>query len=213
MPPLLESLEETLPQLPLPTRIARAISQFLVEKGTLLGIIAVGAVVAFGVWARTANGKTTIQKTIMRLPWIGPLYVKQSVARIALVVGLLLRSGVLLTSAVKLAAESSTNLVYRDALYKAEEALQRGEGLAESLSDSGVFPPLATRFFSVGQDTGRLEQMLLKLASDYNRQVKAGSVRLTAMVEPVMIVVMAIAIGFLLVATILPILEAGNISQ
>ena len=100
----------------------------------------------------------------------------------------------------------------RDALFNAEKDMSAGEDLATSLDRSGVFPPLAVRFFSVGQESGKLEEMLTKLARDYNTQVSTAAARITALVEPIMILILAAAVGFLLLATILPILEAGNVS-
>ncbi len=79
------------------------------------------------------------------------------------------------------------------------------------LQRSGAFPPLAVRVFSVGQESGKLDEMLFRLADDYDAQVATASARLTALLEPALILVLAAMVGFLLLATILPILEAGNV--
>jgi len=88
-----------------------------------------------------------------------------------------------------------------------------GKELAESLERSGVFPPLAVRVFSVGRDTGKLDDMLTRLSDDYNQQLAVSSARLTALIEPILILVLAVFVGFLLLATILPILQAGNLQS
>ena len=118
----------------------------------------------------------------------------------------------MLTTAIQLAAKSTSNSVIREALFQAEQDLIAGEDIADSLKKCDCFPPLAIRFFAVGQDSGKLEEMLQRLARDYNQQVAVAATRITSIAEPVMILVLAVAVGFLLLATILPILEAGNVS-
>ncbi|MEM7557547.1 MAG: type II secretion system F family protein [Planctomycetota bacterium] len=212
MPPLLESLEESLTELPLPTQIAKFISDLLVGYGwwIMAGLIMVIAAIA--VWLRSPFGRRLVDRLVLRIPILGPLLIKQSVARIATIVGLLSRGGVMLTTAVQLAAKSTRNTVLQEALFDAERAMIAGGDIADSLRASGCFPSLAIRFFAVGQESGKLDEMLQKLASDYNKQVATASARITAFVEPVMILILAVAVGFLLLATILPILEAGNVS-
>ena len=106
---------------------------------------------------------------------------------------------------------STNNLVLRESLEETGRAVGTGRNVADALSASGGFPPLAVRIFSVGQETGRLEEMLDQLSADYDRQVATASARLTALLEPVLIICLAVFIGFVLLATILPILEAGNV--
>ncbi|MEC8557963.1 MAG: type II secretion system F family protein [Planctomycetota bacterium] len=212
MPPLLESLEESLTELPLPTQIAKSISDLFVGYGwwILAGMIMMIAAIA--VWLRSPFGRRLVDRLVLRIPILGPILIKQSVARIATIVGLLSRGGVMLTTAVQLAAKSTRNTVLQEALFDAERAMVAGGDIADSLRASGCFPSLAIRFFAVGQESGKLDEMLQKLASDYNKQVATASARITAFVEPVMILILSVAVGFLLLATILPILEAGNVS-
>lgn len=213
MPPLLESLQETLTVLPWPTRLAKTMSDILVQYGwwILTGMVAM--IVIGCLWFQTERGKLFVDRIALKVPIIGPLILKQSVARAAMIVGLLSRGGVLLTTAVQLAAKSTSNSVIRRALVQAERDMTAGEDIAVSLERSNCFPPIAIRFFSVGQESGKLDEMLQKLARDYNVQVSTASARITAFIEPVMILILAVAVGFLLLATILPILEAGNVSQ
>lgn len=212
MPPLLESLQETLPRLPWPTQVAKGFSDILVHYGWWLLATIVILVVLTTTWCRSQAGRIALDRFLIRLPFIGTLLVKQSVARAATIIGLLSRGGVMLTTSVHLAAKSTSNSVIRQALFQAETDMTAGEGLADSLGKCPHIPQLAIRFFAVGQETGKLDEMLHKLSSDYNRQVSSAAARITAFVEPVMILILAVAVGFLLLATILPILEAGNVS-
>ncbi len=211
LPPLLENILETAKELPLPTRVVMAFSNFLVSYGIWLLLLLLLGIFAFAWFIRTDNGRLLWHRTLLRLPVIGPMIVKQSLSRIAMIVGTLSRSGVELTSAIELAGQSTSNVVLANALAKTGTHIEAGAEIAEAMQKTGVFPPLAVRVFSVGQDSGRLEEMLTRLSDDYDRQVEATSSRITAMLEPILIVVLAIGVGFLLLATILPILEAGNV--
>ena len=211
LPPLLENLQETIDVLPWPTRVAKSISDTLLRFGWLfaLALLALvgGAIVMLG----TDRGKRAWHRTLLRLPILGPMAIRQGVSRIAMIVATLSRSGVELTRAVELAERSTGNLVFREALHQCGQRIAAGEDFADALEQSGAFPPLAVRVFAVGQQSGKLDEMLFRLAEDYDAQVATSSARLTALLEPVLILVLAALVGFLLLATILPILEAGNV--
>lgn len=211
LPPLLENLEETLDVLPLPTRIARYISEILLGHGWWLAIVVVALVVVAIAGLRTERGRFLLDRALLRLPVIGPLVRKQGVARIAMVVGLLSRSGVTLNAAMELAASSTQNRILQSALRDCCRDMASGRDIADSLEQSNAFPPLAVRVFSVGQESGDIDEMLIRLGEDYNQQLQTATARVTALVEPVLILFLAVFVGFLLLATILPILEAGQI--
>ncbi|TWT52709.1 Type II secretion system protein F [Rubripirellula amarantea] len=211
LPPLLENLQETMDVLPWPTRVAKAMSDLLLSYGWLLAIVALVCVAATVMVLRTPKGKRALHRAILKLPIIGPMAIKQGVSRIAMIIATLSRSGVELTRAVELAGRSTDNLVFRDALEQCEQRIAAGEEVSDALRQSEAFPPLAIRVFSVGQESGKLDEMLFRLAEDYDSQVATSSARLTALIEPALILVLAAMVGFLLLATILPILEAGNV--
>jgi len=213
LPPLFENLEETVSVLPWPTRIAKAMSELVVGYGLWLLAALIIIMVVLVALLRTNRGKEWLDRMLLRLPGIGPMLIKQNVSRIAMIVGLLSRSGLTLPNAVQLAASSTNNSVLRKALETACEDMASGKELSESLARSGIFPPLAVRVFSVGRDTGKLDDMLTRLSDDYNQQLSVASARLTALLEPVLILVLAVFVGFLLLATILPILQAGNLQS
>lgn len=211
LPPLLENLEETLVEIPWPTRVARFVSDVLVAHGGKLAIAAVLTLIALVIVVGRPAGRRWWHRVLLKTPLIGPILVKQLVARISMIIGLLMRSGIPLDQAVELASRSTPNWVMRDVMSRCHHDLTAGRDMAASLAASGLFPPLAVRVFSVGQDSGQLDAMLTRLGEDYNHQVQLASTRLTALMEPILILVMALMVGFLLVATILPILQAGQI--
>ena len=210
MPELLANLEETLDQLPWPTRVVRAVSDVLVNSGLWLAIATAGCLFAVWLWTQTDRGRLVWHQTLLKLPVVGGLFLKQGVARIAMIISTLSRSGVELPRAIELAERSTDNRVLKNALHQAGEQIASGADLADAFRGADVFPPLAVRVFSVGQESGRLEQMLERLSKDYEKQVTTRSARITAMLEPVLILFLAAFVGFILLATILPILEAGN---
>lgn len=211
MPTLLENLAETLPVLPWPTRIVKAISDGLLTYGGWLalgvGVVVVGLAAAW----RTAWGRRLADRALLSLPIVGPLARKQAIARIAMILATLLKSGVVLTRALQLAARSTSNLILRDALEQCGTLVGAGQDVATALERSGAFPPLAVQIFSVGQETGQLDDVLARLAADYERQVSVAAARFAALLEPALIVILALVEGFVLVAILLPILEAGNV--
>lgn len=211
LPPLLDSLEESLEELPWPTRIVKAVSDLSLQfRGPLLGGAALTAVAAAALM-RTRRGRRAVDRWLLRIPLLGQMLVKQAVSRIAMVVATLIAGGIPLTRALQLAARSTKNLLLRDAIESAAEAIAAGQDVGTTLKSVGVLPPVVVQIFSVGQEAGELEGMLNQLAEDYNRQVAALSARLAAVLEPTLIIFLAMLIGFVLLATILPILEAGNV--
>ena len=211
MPPLLENLQEQLIALPWPTRIVKWWSDLLVSHGWIIGLIALAVLIVLAAAGGSKMGARLWHRALLRLPLIGPMILKQNMSRMAMVIATLSRSGIVLTRALQLAAGSTKNVVLSGALREAGDRVGAGRDVAGALEEAEVFPPLAIRIFSVGQETGRLEEMLDQLSADYDRQVAAASARLSALLEPVLIIFMALFVGFVLLATILPILEAGNV--
>ncbi|MEZ6048717.1 MAG: type II secretion system F family protein [Planctomycetaceae bacterium] len=129
----------------------------------------------------------------------------------AIIVSTLIRNGIVFIEAAGIAARSTKNILLREALDAMAERVQSGGDIGEALTVTRFFPPMVVQIFSVGQQTGQLEEMLVRLANGYERQVETSTDRLTAAIEPVLIVCLAVFVGFILFATVLPILEAGNV--
>ncbi len=128
-----------------------------------------------------------------------------------MVIAVLMRSGVEFLKAIDVAGRSAGNRVLELALFDSARGIETGQEMGPSLQQSGVFPPVVVQVFTVGQQTGRLEEMLERLAVDYDRQVTSASERFAAVLEPVLILVLSVVVGFIMFATMLPILEAGNV--
>src|SRR5439155_10263030 len=159
------------------------------------------------------RGRHAFQRYVLRLPLVGDLVRKQAIVRIAIVISTLLKSGVVFVRTLQIAQRTTGNLVLRDALSRCERAVNAGEEIADALGRTQAFPPMVVQIFSVGQQSGRLEEMLDRLAVSYDHQVQTSAQRLTAILEPLIIVVIAVLVLFIVLATVLPILEAGNAIQ
>ncbi|MDB5323584.1 MAG: hypothetical protein JWN40_5215 [Phycisphaerales bacterium] len=211
VPNLLDSLQSAGRPLPLPTRVVKRASEFLVHQWWVLVIGIALVVVGLRLVLRSPRGRWHWHRLQLRIPILGDLIRKQAVVRLCVVLSTLLRSGLVFVQSLQIARRTTSNRVLADALERCEAAVQNGRDIGESLKATGAFPPVVVRIFSVGQQSGRLEEMLDRLAVDYDRQVTTASQRLTAVLEPVLILVLVVLVGFIGVATILPLLEAADV--
>ena len=210
-PKLLSGLIEAGRPIPLPTRIVKGFSDLLISKGWLIAIVGAFLAALLGWLWRTPKGKLAFDRLQLRTPLLGDLIRKQSVSRIAMVMAALMRSGVVFVRAIQITQRTTANLVIRDALSKCETAVHAGQDIAAALEATNAFPPTVVQVFAVGEQSGRLEEMLDRLASDYDHQVNTATQRLTTVLEPLLIILLVMMVGLIAFATVLPMLEAGNV--
>jgi general secretion pathway protein F len=211
VPKLLSGLIETGQPVPGITRVVKGVSDFLVSDWwMLLGAV---AIIVFSLTAimRTARGRFAWHRIQLRIPLIGDMIRKQAILRLCVVLETLLRSGVVFVRAIQIARRTISNEVMRDALGRCEQAVGGGRDIGQALAETGAFPPAVVQVFAVGQQSGRLEEMLERLARDYDRQLTSSTARLTALLEPALILFLVTIVAFIAIATILPMLEAANV--
>jgi general secretion pathway protein F len=213
VPRILEPLIEQGQPLPFPTRVVKGTSDFLLSWGWAVALVAVTLVGSFYAMIRSDKGRWWWHRTVLRLPLIGTLIRKQAIVRVAIVVSTLLKSGIVFLRALEIAERTTKNLVLRDALSRCGKAISAGGEISGALEETQAFPPMVVQIFSLGQQSGRLEEMLERLAVAYDAEVNTAAQRLTAFLEPALIVLLAIMVLFIVMATVLPILEAGNAIQ
>lgn len=211
VPNLLDAIVEAGKPLPWPTRVVKVASDLLVHHWWVLLIAVIVIAGAVRLVLGTARGRMGWHRLQLRLPILGELVRKQAVVRLCVVLSTLLRSGLVFVRSLQIARRTTTNRVLADALEQCEAAVQNGRDIALALEATGAFPPVVVRIFAVGQQSGRLEEMLDRLAADYDRQVTTASQRLTAVLEPLLILGLVVLVGFIGVATILPLLEAADV--
>ena len=211
LPNLLGVLADSGKQLPPATVAIKALSGFLTGWWWALLLGAAGLAGGLGALLRTEAGRTRWHRLQLKIPLLGDLIRKQAIARMSMVMAALLKSDVVFVRAVQIAQRTVHNRVLRAALKACEQAVLAGQDISLALERTEAFPPLVIQVFAVGQASGRLETMLDNLAADYDTQVEITSNRLTTLLEPLMMILLAILVGFIAFATILPILEAGDV--
>jgi general secretion pathway protein F len=211
VPNLLAVLDDSGKPLPMATVVVKGISDFLRGWWWLLLGAAVAGGAGLSALLRTDRGGAAWHRLLLRIPLVGDLIRKQAIARMAMVMAILLKSGIVFVKAVEIAQRTVRNRVLREALEACQEAVMAGRDISVALERTHVFPPLVIQVFAVGQASGRLEPMLETLAADYDTHVDIASTRLASLLEPIMMILLAIMVGFIAFATIMPILEAGHV--
>jgi type II secretory pathway component PulF len=213
VPKILEPLVEQGLPLPLPTRIVKGTSDFLLDWWWLIATAFALVIAACTILLRSERGRRAWDRAVLRLPLLGDLVRKQAIVTIAVVLGTLLRSGIVFVRALQIAQRTTGNRVLRDALSRCEIAITAGGDIGDALEQTRAFPPMVVQIFALGQQSGRLEEMLDRLAVAYEQQVNTAAQRLAAVLEPLLIVLLALLVLFIVLATVLPILEVGNAIQ
>jgi type IV pilus assembly protein PilC len=194
--------------LPLPTLIIINASNFLAGIGGLLtGAAIVGFVVFIKQFRRTEKGKYATDKILLKLPIFGPLLNKVAVAKFTRTLGTLVSSGVPILDGLEITAKTSGNKIIEYAIMEVRKGVISGKTLAEPITKAKVFPPMVTHMIAVGESTGALDSMLSKIADFYDDEVDAAVNNLTAMMEPMLMVFLGGAVGFIVVAMYLPIFK------
>ncbi len=210
VPNLLEALIESGKELPATTRVVQMVSNALINYWWLI-LLCVIAVVGGVIFAmRLSRVKWYWHKFQLAMPVLGDLIRKQSIVRIAVTMSTLTRSGVEFITAIRIARRSTNNLILKDALQKCESAIGAGRDIAPALEATGAFPGTVVQIFAVGQASGQLDLMLERLAEDYDLQVQVATQRLISLFEPMLILMLAGFVGFIVLAIILPYLEVGH---
>jgi len=193
--------------LPLPTRIVLELSRLVrTHVVTVLGAF-VGTVFGLRFYYRTESGKKVIDSLLLRLPVIGQLIRKVSVAKFTRTLGTLVSSGVPILDGLNITARVAGNKVVEEAILKTRSSIAEGKTIADPLGASGIFPPMVVQMISVGEQTGALDAMLAKIADFYDAEVDQAVSNLTTLLEPIMIVFLGVVVGGVIIAMYLPIFK------
>lgn len=199
--------------LPLPTLMLINISGFMTKFWWLfLGLI-VGGVTLFRRWKRSETGQVTWDRLKLRAPVFGKLVQKVAISRFARTFSVLSRTGVPVLQALDIVAATAGNALVGQAVNDVQASVKRGESLAGPLSRHDIFPPMVTHMIAVGEETGALDTMLSKVADFYDNEVDDTVSALTSLIEPLLIVVMGLAVGGILIALYLPMFNIANLIQ
>jgi len=172
---------------------------------TLLEILSV--VVVFNVFIRTKFGRKLWDKFKLVVPVLGPVVSKVAIARFTRTLGTLISSGVPILQALTIVKETSGNVIVGNAVTLIHESVKEGETITAPLEASGVFPPMVISMVDVGEQTGALPEMLMKIADNYEEEVDNAVAAMTSLLEPIMIVILAVIVGSIVIAMFLPLID------
>ena len=196
--------------LPGSTKLLLKISAFISNDYlVILGSI-VGVVVAYRLWTATESGAYTRDGLILRFPVIGKIALKSAVSRFSRVLGTLVFGGVAILDAIELAGTATGNRVFKKSSEQVRNDVREGKAIAESMRDSGAFPPVLSHMVAIGEETGNLPHMLGRVSDSLDFEVDNGLRRATALVEPIIVLVMGGFVAFVVISILLPIMTAAQ---
>ncbi|MBD3180982.1 type II secretion system protein GspF [Candidatus Poribacteria bacterium] len=196
--------------LPLPTQILMSITDIIRKLWWVILLVIVLAVFGIRQYAKTDKGKENIDRIKLKIPMAGTIYRTSALSRFSRTLATLLDNGVPILSALAIVRETIGNRVYRNIVERSEREVERGESLAASLQRSGEFPTLVTHMISIGEESGNPQDMLVKLSEYYDTEMDKQLERISSLISPLIILIMALAVGFLVAAAVLPIFEASS---
>jgi general secretion pathway protein F len=196
--------------LPLPTIVLIGVSGFLKSFWWLVLLALVGAIVAIRQLKMTPRGQHIFDLVKLKTPIIGDINTNIAIARFGATLGSLLQNGVPLISSLQIVRNIINNTLIANVIDSAMEEIQVGKGLAAPLRQSRWFPPMATQMISVGEQSGELEGMLNKIGDIYEKEAELQIMAMTSLLEPIMILTMGLAVGFIVISILLPIFEMNQ---
>lgn len=199
--------------LPTPTVVLINVSTFMRHYWLVLFAVTALGLLVVNRYLKTEAGGTAWDRIKLVLPVFGKLNRKMAVARFARTLGTLTQSGVNLLDSLEIVKSIVNNRIIARAIEEAQESVRKGDDLAVSLKRSSVFPPVVTHMIALGERSGKLEDMLIKVADTFDDEVDTTLLGIVSLLEPTMIVVMAAAVGFIVLAVLLPIFDINRIVQ
>lgn len=212
VPKIAEQLEANGQELPILTKIFKNIGEVLAGPWLIVIIIVcVALVYAFKKSIKTKKGAYIKDKTILSLPVLGALFKQRVVSRFASTLSTLLNSGLSMAESLKVVAQVTANVIMKDAIQKARERILAGADIATPLRESGVIDPTIAHMVTIGEKSGELEKMLKNISDDLESQTDTVIERLSAVIEPLIILFLAVMVGLIAMAIILPIMNMSDI--
>jgi type IV pilus assembly protein PilC len=198
-------------ELPMPTQVAIMISNAFVEYWYLVVFVPIGFITGIKQFYKTKPGRYRLDQLLLKLPILGDVLRKASVARFCRTFSTLTAAGVPVLESLDTVAETSGNVIVEEAILNAKESITQGQTLSAPLSASGIFPRMVTQMINIGEETGSMEEMLSKIADFYEQEVDTAVDNMTALMEPFIMAFLGVVIGGLVIAMYLPIFQMASI--
>ncbi|PPC91091.1 MAG: general secretion pathway protein GspF [Methylobacter sp.] len=212
VPQFNEMFESAGKALPVSTQIVIALANGLQNYWWLLFLLVFGITAFMRRQLSQAQSKKRWDKRLLAFPLAGNVILNKEIANITRTLGTLLGNGVSILSSLAIARETVDNLVLVEALQDAEEQLKRGKNMSDALMEKGIFPKMAMQMIKMGEETGRLEEMLMRVAEMYDKQLKVAIQRMLALLEPVLIITLGLMIAGIIVSILLAILSVNDLA-
>jgi type IV pilus assembly protein PilC len=210
VPKLSSIFEDAGANLPIYTKVMLAISGVLVKSWWLVIIGIVVAIILFLRYYKTEKGKRVVDKLVLKAPVFGPIIVKVNIARFARTFGSLMASGISVLDAINATKTALGNTVYQDELAEVAKKVKNGRPMSEQIRESKNFPAIVGQMLSIGEETGKVDEILLKLAEFYEKEVDTVVSGISSIIEPILIMVLGGMVGFIVISVFGPISSIGN---
>lgn len=205
MPKVMVVFDELNQTMPAMTRFVQSISNFIAGYFHVIGIALVLGYFLLRRYIHTDKGAHQFHHVLLRIPVLGVLLLKREVAAFTRTLGSLLRNGVPILNAIEISSQVLTMLPIRDDVSSIPESITQGSGIAPALRESKLFPPVVVNMVAIGEETGQLPEVLMRVAQSYESQVERQIKTLTSIIEPLIIVALGVIVGFVVLAMLLPI--------
>ena len=205
IPKLTEMYTDFGADLPLATQILIDVSTIVSRFWWILGLMAAGGYSLFVSWGKTHPGRVAIDTFVLKIPIFGELQKKVIITEFARTLSLLLGAGISLLQALDIVSQAVSNIVYREALEEASQQVEKGISLAQAIGKYEMFPPLLSQMIAVGEETGKLDEVLLKLSVYFQSESEHAIKNMTTAIEPLIMVVLGLGVGLMVIAIIMPI--------
>jgi general secretion pathway protein F len=197
--------------IPLPTQILLSVSEAVQTYWWVGATLVLGGVLAWRIWTSTPHGRARWDELVLRLPIVGALGMKIETARFARTLGTMLKSGVPVLGAMAVVGDMMSNQAVGTAVARLADGVKRGGTIAVGMQEHTTFPALAVHMVRVGEETGRLEEMLLKVADTFETDVRIEMKRVLGLLEPAIILGMGVLVAFIVVAMLLAIFSINEV--
>lgn len=210
LPSLLTNLTSMGGEIPVPTKVVMALSDFLIHQWYIATLITALIILSFIAIKRNPRGRYMLDYAKLKIPVFGLLAQKTILARVTRTMASLFASSVPVLQTLTMSSEIANNEVVKKVITESKESLRAGESLSAPLSQSWVFPKLVSHMVKVGEESGQLDTMLEKVADFYEEEVEQMAARMSSIIEPLMIVVLGVIVGTIVLAAILPMFSIYN---
>ena len=210
VPKFKKMFDELNVELPILTQVLIAFSDFVANKWYWGLAIIFGTIIVMKTLAATSGGKFILDRVKLKLPVFGTIISKATIARFTRTLGTLVASGVPILEALNITKDTAGNQVISNAIARVHDSIREGESIAEPLAQSKICDDMVVNMIDVGEETGDLDKMLLKIADQYDEDVDVAVAGMTSLIEPIMIIFLGGAVGFIVIALFLPLIKLMN---